>query len=73
MFQANTSILQHQEKVKEGTQLVVHGTRGVGPSLVIMRGHIDPVEPDSELLDGGYTVDADVLCPQLLIMEICLQ
>ena len=73
MFQADTGILQHQEIVKEGAQLVVIRTRGVGPSLIITHGHIDPMEPDSEPLDSGYTEDADVLCPQLLITEICLQ
>ena len=73
VFQADTGILWHQEIVEEGTQLVVIGTRGVGPSLVIMCGYIDPMEPDSEPLDSSYTEDADVLCPQLLIMEICLQ
>ena len=31
------------------------------------------MEPDSEPLDSGYTEDADVLCPQLLIIEIHLQ
>ena len=37
----------------------------VGPGLVVSCGHIDPMEPNSEPLDGSYTVDAD--------MEIILQ
>ena len=73
VFQADTSILRHQEKVKEGAQLVVIGTRGVGPSLIIACGHINLMEPNSEPLDGGYTVDVDILCPQLFIMEVRLQ
>ena len=52
---------------------MVIGTRGVGPALIITRGHIDPMEPNSEPLDGGYTVDADILCLQLSLMEIGLQ
>ena len=48
-------------------------TRGVGPSLIVSHGHIDPMEPGSELLDSGFTEDADILRPQLSFMEIHLQ
>ena len=68
-----TCILQHQEIIKEGAQLVVIGTRGVGPRLVILHGHINPMEPGSEPLDSGFTEDADILHPLLLILEIHLQ
>ena len=31
------------------------------------------MEPNSELLDGSYSVDTDILCLQLPFMEIILQ
>ena len=40
---------------------MIVGARGVGPGLIELCGHVNPVEPSSELLNGGYTVDADVL------------
>ena len=52
---------------------MILGARGVGPGLVVMCGHVDPVEPNSEPLDGSYTADVDVLCLQLSLMEIILQ
>ena len=59
--QTDTSVLQHQKKIKEGAQLMIAGTRGVGPALIESCGHVDPVEPSSEPLNGGYTADVDVL------------
>ena len=35
MLQADTGVLRHQEKVEEGAQLVVIGTRGVSPGLTM--------------------------------------
>ena len=67
------SVLRHQKKIEEGTQLVIMGTRGVRPSLIVSCGHVDPMEPNSKLLDGGYTADTDVLGLQLLFMDIILQ
>ena len=45
----------------------------VGPGLIVSHGHIDPMEPNSEPLDGSYTADVDILCLQLPFMEIILQ
>ena len=59
--QTDTSVLWHQKKIEEGAQLVIMGTRGVGSGLVVSCGHVDPVEPNSKPLDGGYTADMDVL------------
>ena len=59
--QTDASVLRHQKKIKEGAQLMIVGARGVGPGLIESCGHVDPVEPSSEPLNGGYTVDADVL------------
>ena len=52
---------------------MIMGTRGVGPSLIVSCGHVNPMEPNSKPLDSGYTVDADVLGPQLLFMDVILQ
>ena len=52
---------------------MIMGTRGVGPSLVVSCSHVDPMEPNSKPLDGGYTVDTDVLGLQLLFMDVILQ
>ena len=59
--QTNASVLRHQKKIEEGTQLMVMGARGVGPGLIESCGHVNLVEPSSKPLNGGYTVDADVL------------
>ena len=45
----------------------------VGPGLVVTRGHVNLMEPNSEPLNGGYTVNADILCLQLPLTEIILQ
>ena len=45
----------------------------VGPGLIVSCGHINPMEPNSEPLDGSYTADMDILCLQLPFMEIILQ
>ena len=34
---------------------MIAGARGVGPGLIESCGHVDPVEPSSELLNGSYT------------------
>ena len=73
VLQTDTRILRHQEIIEEGTQLVIIITSGVCPSLVVSHGHINPMEPGSESLDSGFTEDADILRPQLLIVEIHLQ
>ena len=52
---------------------MVIGAGRVGPGLIVSRGHIDPMEPNSEPLDGSYTADVDILCLQLPFMEIILQ
>ena len=52
---------------------MIVGARGVGPGLIESCGHVDLVEPSSELLNGGYTADADVLQLQFVLMEIILQ
>ena len=71
--QTDASVLRHQKKIKEGTQLMIAGARGVGPGLIESCGHVNPVEPSSKPLNGGYTADADVLRPQFILMEIILQ
>ena len=71
--QTDASVLWHQKKIEEGAQLMITGARGVGPGLIELCGHVDPVEPGSELLNGGYIVYADVLRPQFVLMEIILQ
>ena len=73
MPQTDASVLRHQKKIEEGAQLVIMGTRGVGPSLIVLCGHVDPMEPNSKPLDGGYTADTDVLGLQLLFMDVILQ
>ena len=73
VLQTDTRVLWHQEIIEEGAQLVIIITRGVDPSLIVSHGHIDPMEPDSELLDSGLTEDVNILCPQLSIVEIRLQ
>ena len=52
---------------------MIAGARGVGPGLIESCGHVDPVEPSSEPLIGGYTTDTDVLRLQFVLMEIILQ
>ena len=52
---------------------MIAGARGVGPGLIESCGHVDPVEPSSEPLNGSYTVDVDVLQLQFVLMEIILQ
>ena len=52
---------------------MIAGVRGVGPGLIELCGHVNPVEPSSEPLNGGYTVHADVLGLQFVLMEIILQ
>ena len=71
--QTDTSVLQHQEKIEEGAQLMIVGARGSGPGLIESCGHVDLVEPSSKPLNGGCTADADVLRPQFILMEIILQ
>ena len=73
VLQTDTRVLRHQEIIKEGAQLVIIVTRGVGPSLVVLHSHIDLMEPGSESLDSGFTEDVDILHPLLLIVEIRLQ
>ena len=57
----DASVLRHQKKIEEGAQLMIVGARGVGPGLIESCGHVDPVEPSSKPLNGGYTADTDVL------------
>ena len=45
----------------------------VDPGLVVSHGQVNPMEPNSEPLDGSYTADTDILCLQLSFMEIILQ
>ena len=52
---------------------MIVGARGDGPGLIESCGHVNPVEPGSEPLNGSYTVDTDVLRPQFVLMEIILQ
>ena len=59
--QTDASVLRHQKKIEEGTQLMVVGARGVGPGLIELCGHVNPVEPSSKPLNGSYTADVDVL------------
>ena len=53
---------------------MIVGARGVGPGLIESCGHVDPVEPSFELLNGGYTADRECLAtPSSSLMEIILQ
>ena len=69
--QTDVSVLRHQKKIEEGAQLMIVGVRG--PDLIESCGHVDPVEPSSEPLNGSYTADTDVLRLQFVLMEIILQ
>ena len=71
--QTDASVLRYPKKIEEGIQLVIVGARGVSPGLIESCGHVNPVEPSSEPLNGGYTADADVLRHQFFLMEIILQ